>query len=39
METLRQPPAGTLQIGVVYPQTELRGDPNAVRRFGTATRW
>jgi probable F420-dependent oxidoreductase len=35
METLKQPPAGTLQVGVVYPQTELRGDPDAVRRIGT----
>lgn len=35
METMKQP-AGTLRIGVVYPQTELRGDPGAVRRFGTA---
>ena len=34
METLKQPPAGTMQIGVVYPQTELRGDPGAVRRIG-----
>jgi hypothetical protein len=34
METMKQPPAGTLQIGVVYPQTELRGDPDAVRRIG-----
>jgi probable F420-dependent oxidoreductase len=25
-----------MQIGVVYPQTELRGDPTAVRRLGTA---
>lgn len=25
-----------MQIGVVYPQTELRGDPTAVRRIGTA---
>ncbi|ONH23321.1 LLM class F420-dependent oxidoreductase [Pseudofrankia asymbiotica] len=25
-----------MQIGVVYPQTELRGDPTAVRRFGRA---
>jgi probable F420-dependent oxidoreductase len=25
---------GTLQIGVVYPQTELRGDPGAVRQIG-----
>jgi probable F420-dependent oxidoreductase len=25
-----------MQIGVVYPQTELRGDPRAVRRIGTA---
>lgn len=26
----------SMQIGVVYPQIELRGDPNAVRRIGTA---
>jgi probable F420-dependent oxidoreductase len=25
-----------VDIGVAYPQTELRGDPGAVRRFGTA---
>lgn len=25
-----------MQIGVVYPQIELRGDPAAVRRIGTA---
>jgi probable F420-dependent oxidoreductase len=25
-----------MQIGVVYPQTELRGDPIAVRRIGSA---
>ena len=25
-----------LQTGVVYPQIELRGDPDAVRRIGTA---
>jgi probable F420-dependent oxidoreductase len=25
-----------MQIGAVYPQTELRGDPAAVRRIGTA---
>src|SRR5258706_1101095 len=25
-----------MQIGVVYPQTELRGDPTAVKRFATA---
>ena len=25
-----------MQVGVVYPQTELRGDPSAVRRFGTS---
>jgi hypothetical protein len=25
-----------MYIGVVYPQTELRGDPNAVRRIGLA---
>jgi probable F420-dependent oxidoreductase len=25
-----------MQIGVVYPQTELRGDPDAVRRIGRA---
>ena len=35
METLKRPSAGTLQIGVVYPQTELGGDPGAVRRIGT----
>jgi probable F420-dependent oxidoreductase len=34
METLKQRPAGTLQIGVVYPQIELRGDPDAVRQIG-----
>ena len=27
---------GCMKIGVVYPQTELRGDPSAVRRFGRA---
>src|SRR5579862_7789472 len=26
----------SMQIGVVYPQTELRGDPAAVRRIGQA---
>jgi hypothetical protein len=35
METMKQPPARTLQIGVVYPQTELRGVPGAVQRIGT----
>jgi probable F420-dependent oxidoreductase len=25
-----------MEIGVVYPQNELRGDPDAVRRFGRA---
>jgi probable F420-dependent oxidoreductase len=25
-----------MEVGVVYPQTELRGDPDAVRRIGTA---
>ena len=25
-----------MHVGVVYPQTELRGDPGAVRRIGTA---
>jgi probable F420-dependent oxidoreductase len=25
-----------MQVGVVYPQIELRGDPSAVRRFGRA---
>jgi probable F420-dependent oxidoreductase len=34
MEILKQSSAGTLQIGVVYPQIELRGDPDAVRRIG-----
>jgi probable F420-dependent oxidoreductase len=32
---MKQSPPGTLQIGVVYPQTELRGDPRAVRQIGT----
>ena len=27
---------GPMQIGVVYPQTELKGDPEAVRAFGLA---
>ena len=31
-------PSGTVQIGAVYPQVELRGDPGAVRRFGRARR-
>jgi len=35
METLKQPPAGTVHI-VVCPQTELRGDPGAVWRIGRA---
>jgi probable F420-dependent oxidoreductase len=35
METLERPRTGTVQIGVVYPQTELRGDPGAVRQIGT----
>jgi probable F420-dependent oxidoreductase len=26
-----------MKIGIIYPQTELRGDPNAVRRIGLAT--
>jgi probable F420-dependent oxidoreductase len=26
-----------MKIGVIYPQTELRGDPDAVRRIGVAT--
>jgi hypothetical protein len=25
-----------MKIGVVYPQIELRGDPEAVRRIGTS---
>ena len=25
-----------MQIGIVYPQTELGGDPSAVRKFGRA---
>ena len=25
-----------MKIGAVYPQTELRGDPDAVRRIGLA---
>jgi len=36
MEISKQPVSGTVRIGAVYPQIELRGDPNAVRRFGTA---
>jgi len=36
MENSRQREAGTLKIGAVYPQIELRGDPDAVRRFGRA---
>ena len=36
MDTSRQSSAATMQIGAVYPQIELRGDPSAVRRFGTA---
>jgi probable F420-dependent oxidoreductase len=35
MEPLKQPSADTMKIGVVYPQTELRGDPRAVRQIGT----
>jgi probable F420-dependent oxidoreductase len=27
----------TVKIGVIYPQTELKGDPSAVRRIGLAT--
>ena len=26
-----------MEIGVVYPQTELNGDPEAVRAIGLAT--
>jgi probable F420-dependent oxidoreductase len=26
-----------MKIGVIYPQTELKGDPDAVRRIGVAT--
>jgi probable F420-dependent oxidoreductase len=36
MESSKQPETGTVQIGVVYPQTELHGDPSAVRRIGRA---
>src|SRR6201986_3853919 len=35
METPKQPRAHTLQIGAVYPQIELGGDPAAVRQIGT----
>jgi probable F420-dependent oxidoreductase len=28
---------GGLELGLVYPQTELRGDPDAVRRIGAFT--
>ena len=36
---LRHPPAtekALMKIGAVYPQIELRGDPEAVRRIGTS---
>lgn len=36
MENSRQRKTGTMKIGAVYPQIELRGDPEAVRRFGRA---
>jgi probable F420-dependent oxidoreductase len=29
--------ANGMRVGIVYPQTELRGDPDAVRRIGRAT--
>jgi hypothetical protein len=29
-------PYSWMQIGVVYPQTELRGDPSAVQEVGLA---
>ena len=35
MEILEPPPAG-MQVGVVYPQIELAGDPGSVRRIGRA---
>src|ERR1700761_2424143 len=35
MEILKQPRTETLQIGAVYPQIELGGDPVAVRQIGT----
>jgi probable F420-dependent oxidoreductase len=35
MEIMKQPPAG-MKVGAVYPQIELAGDPNSVRRFGRA---
>jgi probable F420-dependent oxidoreductase len=35
LETLKQPRDDTLQIGAVFPQIELGGDPGAVRRIGT----
>jgi hypothetical protein len=34
MEILKQPLVGAIHIGVVYSQTEFRGDPAAVRRIG-----
>jgi probable F420-dependent oxidoreductase len=34
MDIKKQPSADTMRIGIVYPQTELRGDPDAVRRIG-----
>jgi len=36
MEISKQPESGTVRIGAVYPQVELRGDPSAVRRLGRA---
>jgi len=33
---LRADDGGVVQLGVVYPQTELRGDPTAVGRIGRA---
>ena len=35
MQTPTEPSAGTFQIGAVYPQIELRGDPEAVRLIGS----
>jgi probable F420-dependent oxidoreductase len=36
MQIPTQPQTSAMQIGVVYPQTELHGDPRAVRRIGRA---
>jgi hypothetical protein len=36
LDTAHQAKVSAMQIGAVYPQTELAGDPVAVRQIGTA---